>query len=324
MTLPCTSLHAASAVLAAQGALQALSSELAALSAPQPEAPPADAQLPAAQLPQAVRATARSDAVHGEQRVGSVPSATPVDAQADAVSQGLPSGDAGATEAPAVLSLTAMALTHLHTQPLQFRPPAQPPIEEPARRGRGESQEHDAEPEPEEAPMALEADVATAELPAAGAASGYAAWLQRLRETAATQAAIREALQALRQGRPLLLAAPLAVPQALACEARAWLLRPGMREVLEVPAQVVFARRPRGAECWSWRARTEPQRTGPSGSACALWLGHPAAAPAFGTWREALLCVPATPRLQRALAAQPGLQLLLMAAPWPTDAEPLR
>jgi hypothetical protein len=247
----------------------------------------------------------------------------------DTVAQGLASPDAGTSQQVAAPALTAMALSSLHSAAMQFRTQMpQEPEAEPKHQGGGQDQSQaPAEESAEEA--ASEPGVGMASLRRGAAATPaenpHGRLLRALREASAS-AAVTDALEALDAGRPLLLAAPMGPPDGLRCEAVAWLLRPMLRGVqpaaLRSTGQMLFARVPRGSQCWGWRTRRDHHPTGMQWlprevSAAALWFGPVAAAAAYSGWREALLSLPAAPRLQQALASHYSLHVLISSTPLP-------
>jgi hypothetical protein len=248
---------------------------------------------------------------------------------ADTVAQGLAPADAGASQQVAAPALTAMALSSLHSMAMQFRAvvPQEPEAE---RRRHSGGQEQAPMPDAEHGDDAADGAALKpvrahgAKAMPARADSLHERLLRRLRDEAPAVPAMAEALQALAGGRPLLLAAPIAPPLGLRCDADAWLLRPPRQgvqpEAQRWTGQMLFARVPRGEACWGWRAQRDllpagpqwlPGRTG----AAALWFGSLAAGAASSGWREVLLNLPNAPRLQQALAPHYSLHVLVSSAP---------
>jgi len=243
---------------------------------------------------------------------------------ADTVAQGLAPADAGASQQVASPALTAMALSSLHSAAMQFRTwvPQEPEAERKRQGGGQEQPQLPAEEAADEAEPGL-APASPARSGAAAPAEDLQGRLLRALRDAPACAAIADALQAL-AGRPLLLAAPLAPPHGLRCEAEAWLLRPAARGpqpgAQRWAGQMLFARVPRGPQCWGWRTQRDHHPTGTQwlpreASAAALWFGPLAAGAAYSGWRDVLLSLPPAPRLQQALAAHYSLHVLVCSTP---------
>ncbi|MEW6704689.1 MAG: hypothetical protein AB1430_07555 [Pseudomonadota bacterium] len=253
----------------------------------------------------------------GLQRLATEPAPGAQCPQEAVLQQGLPA-EAGAPALPASPSLTVMALTSLYGHPAHWhrrvvhqeaehrRPPSAPPEEE----------------DPSGAPEAAQHPRARAPGQDVPTRARHGRILDRLRSEAHLPA-VAEALQQLRAGRPVLLAAATERLQRLSGDACAWLLWPDGPSTPVWRGRVLLARLPAAPQWWGWHAVADLHPQGgaqwrarePRGG-CELWLGLVAQGAACTGWREALLCLPAAPTLRRALRPLHSLRVLLTTAPW--------